>query len=161
MLLAPNFTLDELARTSHRGLAAENLRQARNYLSALLATAAMLQRVRDWFGKPIFVHSGFRSLMLNEAVGGSAKSQHTKGEAADFHVHEVPLQDVWLWIWKESGLPFGQLILEGWEVGQPTWIHLSLGAPWRDPKFCGRVLTFEAGHYQTVDVVAPPKPPPG
>ena len=71
-------------------------------------------------------------------------------EAADFHVKGVELTDVFNWIWKESGLNWGQLILEGWEVRKPTWIHISLGAPYRPKKTSQQVLKFEAGKYTSL-----------
>lgn len=43
----------------------------------------VLQPLRDVWGKPLTINSGYRCPKLNAAVGGVAKSQHTKGEAAD------------------------------------------------------------------------------
>ena len=43
----------------------------------------ILDPLRVAWGKPIVVTSGYRSPKLNRAVGGAAKSQHCKGEAAD------------------------------------------------------------------------------
>lgn len=43
----------------------------------------VLQPLRDAWGGPIFINSGYRCPELNKAVGGVDTSQHTKGEAAD------------------------------------------------------------------------------
>lgn len=43
----------------------------------------VLDPARELFGKPIHVNNGFRCPLHNTAVGGTAKSQHTLGEAAD------------------------------------------------------------------------------
>ena len=43
----------------------------------------VLNPLREKFGKPIRITSGFRSPELNKAVGGKPTSQHTKGEAMD------------------------------------------------------------------------------
>ena len=43
----------------------------------------ILQPVREEFG-PIRISSGYRSPALNAKIGGSGKSQHCNGEAADF-----------------------------------------------------------------------------
>ena len=43
----------------------------------------VLQPLRDLWGKPIHINSGYRCPQLNAMVGGVAASQHTKGEAAD------------------------------------------------------------------------------
>lgn len=43
----------------------------------------VLDPARELLGKPIHVNSGFRCPLHNTAVGGTAKSQHILGEAAD------------------------------------------------------------------------------
>ena len=46
----------------------------------------VLQPLRDAWGGPLFINSGYRSPELNKAVGGVATSQHCKGQAADVGV---------------------------------------------------------------------------
>lgn len=48
-----------------------------------------LDPIRELWGKPIGVNSGFRSRELNRAVGGSSASQHLRGEAADITTGSV------------------------------------------------------------------------
>lgn len=55
--------------------------EVRDNLKALVDN--ILQPLRDAWGGPIFINSGYRSKELNEAVGGVETSQHRKGEAAD------------------------------------------------------------------------------
>lgn len=141
--LAPNFTLAEFVRTNHRSLYEANAAEALGYLEPLRETAAMLQLIRNRFGRPVILHSGFRGEALNTAIGGSSTSQHRKGEAADFHVHGVGLYEVFAWVRDESGLPYGQLILEGSIPDQPTWLHLSLGEPWRALDRCRQAMTWD------------------
>lgn len=43
----------------------------------------VLQPLRDAYGKPLRINSGYRCPELNSLVGGSPSSQHIKGEAAD------------------------------------------------------------------------------
>ena len=43
----------------------------------------VLDRLRDEWGRPIIVTSGYRCKELNAAVGGARYSQHLKGQAAD------------------------------------------------------------------------------
>ena len=43
----------------------------------------ILQPLRDAWGGPLFINSGYRCLELNKAVGGVPTSQHVLGQAAD------------------------------------------------------------------------------
>ena len=43
----------------------------------------VLAPLREWYGKPIVVNSGYRCPALNKAVGGATTSQHMSGQAAD------------------------------------------------------------------------------
>lgn len=147
--LAKNFTFGELTTTSRKELAAKNAAEAVDFLNAGKALAAMLQAVRDHFGKPVKVHSGFRGRTLNAAVGGAETSQHLTFQAADFHVEGVELVDVFDWIRKSSGLAFGQVILEGASPANPTWIHLSLGEPWRPAAKCRQALRYDGKRYSS------------
>ena len=145
------FSFNELTRTNHRKYLEENRREALLYRDVGMKLAAMLDVIREHYGKPVIVHSGFRCVGLNAAIGGSSTSQHKKFEAADFHVAGEDLREVWEWIWKESGIEFGQLILEGWRDGNPSWIHLSLGEPYRPAHKCGQVMTWSRDRgYQRV-----------
>jgi uncharacterized protein YcbK (DUF882 family) len=137
-----HFTLREMAVTSHRELLQTNIQQAQEKLPSLTAVCRMLERVRERFCRPVLVHSGYRCLELNTHIGGAAHSQHMLGEACDFSVSGVLLQTVWEWIWKESGLPYGQCLLEGKTGAEWGWIHLSLGEPWRPVEKCRQHLTI-------------------
>ena len=54
----------------------------------------VLQCIREHFGKPVHITSGYRTAAHNAAVGGSKSSQHLLGRAADFHVEGVPVAAV-------------------------------------------------------------------
>jgi hypothetical protein len=148
--LAPNFTFGEMTNTGQTSLLTKNRQEALQFINAGKALAEMLQVVRDHFKKPVTIHSAFRGPSVNTAVGGSKTSQHMKFEACDFHVEGFTLQQVFDWIRKESGLKYGQVILEGRQPGKPTWIHLSLGEPWRDAKNCRQQMTFDGSKYTNV-----------
>lgn len=150
MKLSRHFTLAELTITEVRTLAELNHRKARDELPALRALADLLEDVRKLLGdKPIIVHSGYRCPELNRLIGGSFTSQHVKGEAADFHVVGMDLRDAFDLI-RRSSLSFGQCILEdGDGDGVPTWIHLSLGPPWRDAGRSRQALLFDGRTYKS------------
>lgn len=59
--------------------------QFRDYISEL---ARQLQIIRDEWGAPIIISSGYRCQELNKLVGGVNSSDHTKGCACDLHTKE-------------------------------------------------------------------------
>lgn len=81
----------------------------------------VLDPLREAYGKPITVNSGYRCLKLNEAVGGSPTSDHMQGCAADI-TGGSPIENKKLFDLVQSlGLPFDQLIDEkGY-----AWVHVS------------------------------------
>lgn len=54
----------------------------------------VLQCIREHFGRPVHITSGYRTAEHNAAVGGSKSSQHLLGRAADFYVEGVPVATV-------------------------------------------------------------------
>jgi zinc D-Ala-D-Ala carboxypeptidase len=87
----------------------------------------VFQKVRTHFGGPLFVSSFYRSPALNKAIGGSATSQHCKGEAMDIDGDVYPTasnKQVFEYI--RDNCPFDQLIVEGIENGRIAWVHVSL-----------------------------------
>ena len=51
--------------------------------------AALLQKIRDHFGRPVVITSGYRTASHNTKVGGSKSSQHLLGRAADIQVQDT------------------------------------------------------------------------
>lgn len=49
----------------------------------------VLQKIRDHFGKPLIINSGYRTEAKNRAVGGAQYSQHKYGTAADIRISGV------------------------------------------------------------------------
>lgn len=88
--------------------------EVRDSIQAL--TENVLQPLRDAWGKPLKVNSGYRCKALNAAVGGVPTSQHVKGEAADIAAGD-PVKLARLAV--KLGLPFDQMIL------YPTFVHFS------------------------------------
>ena len=88
----------------------------------------ILQPIRDKYGKPIIVTSGFRCTKLNSAIGGAKTSQHCKGEAADIRSvsdtrkDNIELFNLILQMLKDKEIKVGQLIDE---YGY-NWVHVSL-----------------------------------
>jgi hypothetical protein len=88
----------------------------------------IFQPIREQFQEPIIISSGYRSEKLNEAIGGSLNSQHSKGQAGDIDQDntgtKVNNRDVFDFILDH--LDFDQLILEFPDSdGNPSWVHVS------------------------------------
>ena len=80
-----------------------------------------LDKVRELWGKPIGVNSGYRSADLNRAVGGANNSQHLRGEAADITAGTKENNRKLFDLIVASDIPFDQLIDEsGYK-----WLHIS------------------------------------
>lgn len=85
----------------------------------------VLDPLREAWGQPIVVSSGYRSPILNRAVGGVSSSQHILGQVADIHtVSDKPSENKKLYdLIKKLKLPVDQCINE---YGY-NWIHVSYG----------------------------------
>lgn len=118
------FTIEELIKSSTaRRKGIPNLPNGEQKENLIALVDNVLDPLRKLWGKPIIVTSGFRCAKLNRAVGGVAKSQHTKGQAADIRtVENTTMENKRLFdVAMRSGLPFDQLIDE---YGY-NWIHIS------------------------------------
>lgn len=118
------FTMSELcASATARRLGISNIPDEKQAESLRQLVAHVLDPLREAWGAPVVVTSGFRSPRLNAAVGGTRHSQHMLGEAADIRtLSDRPednrrLRDLLI----SLRLPFDQLIDEfGCD-----WLHVS------------------------------------
>lgn len=81
----------------------------------------ILDPLRERYGKPITVNSGYRCPALNKAVNGSKTSQHVEGLAADITAGSPKENKILFELIQELNLPFDQLIDEK----KFSWIHVS------------------------------------
>ena len=85
----------------------------------------IFEPIREHFGVPIHISSGYRSKELNAAVGGSASSQHCQGEAIDIDMDGTSITNAEIFNYIKDNLEFDQLL---WEFGtntNPDWVHVS------------------------------------
>jgi zinc D-Ala-D-Ala carboxypeptidase len=127
--ISANFTLQEMTKSQtavRRGI--ENTPAPEHVAALKLLCDGVLERVRDNFKRPVLVSSGYRSPALCKAIGSSAKSQHAKGQAADFELAGVDNIDLARWI--RDTLDYDQLILEFYDKDDPQsgWVHCSTKA---------------------------------
>lgn len=83
----------------------------------------ILDPLREAYGMPIVVNSAYRCAKLNRAVGGAARSQHCKGEAADIRTVENTKESNYrlFQLIQKLKLPYDQLIDEY----NYSWVHVS------------------------------------
>lgn len=137
------FTMPELVRSqtaeTHKPKPIDNTPPA-ELLPNLHRLMDYLDLIREAYGKPIRVSSGYRCPQLNALVGGSSSSQHKQGLAADLVVPDLEhLIDV---IRKLGG--FDQLIDER-PKGRGRWVHVSIAAEGGKPR--GSVMRYDGRHY--------------
>ena len=128
MKLSTNFSVAELSKSeaaTRQGLDNTPSMEVIDCLQALVDN--VLQPLRDKLG-PIVVTSGYRSPAVNKAIGGSATSDHCKGQAADIEVLNMDNKALAEYI--RDNMKFTQLILEFYRKGVPDsgWVHVSYNA---------------------------------
>ena len=118
------FTMDELTHSAtaiRKGIDNTPDSKVKANLTSLVAN--ILDPLREAYGKPIVVSSGYRCAKLNRAVGGVARSQHLSGQAADIQSagksrsEHKKLFD----LARKLSLPYDQLIDEH----DYKWVHIS------------------------------------
>lgn len=118
------FTMNELTHSAtaiRKGIDNTPDNTAKANLTALVAN--ILDPLREAYGKPIVVSSGYRCAKLNRAVGGVARSQHITGQAADIQsVSKSKADHKKLFeLAQRLRLPYDQLIDEY----DYKWVHIS------------------------------------
>ena len=115
------FTIDELCKSDtakKKGIDNTPTAEIKQKLEVLIDE--LLDPVREAWGKPIRVNSGYRCPKLNKAVGGVSNSQHMKGEAADLNAGSVSLNKQ-LFELIRTRYEYDQLIDEA----NYAWVHVS------------------------------------
>ena len=86
MKLSKNFSLDEVIRSATATkLGIDNTPDDEHLKNLQVVVDEIAQPLRDHFGKPVRINSGYRSPALNEAIGGSTKTQHMHHVKQTYH----------------------------------------------------------------------------
>ena len=136
--MSEHFPLESLTFSQtaiRKGISNEPPQQAIDNLTALCST--LLEPARALLGVPFHVDSGYRSEVLNEAVGGATHSAHLDGRAADVVPVGMDLREAFDRL-RSSDLPVDQCILE---CG--AWLHLAIAKDGDEPR--GEFLTASGG----------------
>lgn len=124
--LSENFTLGEfIASDTAKKKGIDNTPTLADIYHMEELCKNLLQPIRDAWGKPIKVTSGFRCYKLNRAVGGSPTSVHTRGWAVDIKPASGSYKDFEVFVvdfLMKSDLKWDQVIRE--TSGNSKWLHL-------------------------------------
>jgi hypothetical protein len=121
MQLTPHFTLEELCFSQEAVRTGLDNTPPPDVVANLLRLAKMLEKVRALLKKPIHISSGYRSPALNARIGGSTKSAHMDGRAADFICPEFGTPYVVAKKIAAARLGYDQMIHE-----YGRWVHIAV-----------------------------------
>lgn len=142
MKLTENFSLHEFTDSGtavqYRIDNTTPLYESENCMLNIRRLANYLQRIRNCYGRPISINSGYRCKELNAIVGGTKNSQHVSGEAADLTTGSRNENKRLFELIRRIG-GFDQLIDEK----NYQWIHCS----YRAGRCRGEVLRLVNGKY--------------
>jgi zinc D-Ala-D-Ala carboxypeptidase len=152
MKLSKNLTLKEVTKsdTANR-LGIDNTPEDFDIKNLRAIAEEVFQPLRDHFGVPLFVSSGFRSKKLNKAIGGSKYSQHMVGEALDIDADvygRVTNRELFMFI--KENLIFDQLIWEFGDDDTPDWVHVSYKEKGQNKKQVKRAYRDSKGVYYKI-----------
>lgn len=119
------FTIEELTRSTTataRGINNTPTPEIKANLERLVDK--VLDGLREIYGKPITVNSGYRCPELNKAVGGSKTSDHMNGFSVDITASSKKENAILFQIIKDN-FDFDQLIWEKGNSEYPDWVHVS------------------------------------
>ena len=135
MQLSKNLALAEVTRSEtakRKGIS--NMPTPEHMENFKLLAENVFQPIRDHFGVPIRISSGYRSAALNKAIGGAGKtvngvyipaSQHCTGEAIDIDMDGTSITNKQVFDYIKANLNFDQLIWEFGTDANPDWVHVS------------------------------------
>ena len=126
MKLSTHLDLSEVIRSdSAKRNGISNMPTQEHIANFMLLAEKIFEPIREHFCVPIRISSGYRSKELNAKIGGSATSQHCKGQAIDIDMDGTTITNKQIFDYIKDNLPFDQLI---WEFGNEDncdWVHVS------------------------------------
>ena len=147
MKLSKNLSLAEVTKsTTAKRLGIDNKPDEWTTENLRKVAEHIFQPMREHFGRPIFVSSGYRSPELNVAIGGSKRSQHVEGRALDLDgdvFGHVSNSSIFNYI--RENLQFDQLIWEFGDEDNPDWVHVSFVYDGVNRKRCLKALRDDRG----------------
>lgn len=132
MKLSKHLELAEVIRSSTaKRLGIKNEPTAEHLANLKLLAENIFEPIREHFGRPIFISSGYRSAALNKATpGASTTSQHSKGEALDIDMDGTEISNKQVFEFIKNNLNFDQIINEF----DYSWVHVSFSSTGKQRK---------------------------
>lgn len=126
MKISQHLTLAELIRSeSAKRLGISNMPTPEHLENLKQLAENIFEPIRNHFGSPIYISSGYRSQALNAAIPGSSiNSQHSRGMAIDIDMDGTDIKNSAIFEYAKT-LPFDQLIWEFGTKDNPDWLHIS------------------------------------
>lgn len=122
MKLSTHLDLSEVIRSdSAKRNGISNMPTKEHIANFMLLAEKIFEPIREHFGVPIRISSGYRSKELNEKIGGSSTSQHSSGEALDIDNDGTTITNKQIFDYIKDNLEFDQLINEF----NYSWVHVS------------------------------------
>lgn len=90
-----------------------------------LLAEKIFEPLRKHVNGPIKINSFYRGPELNKAIGGSANSQHCKGQAMDIDDVYGYMSNAEMYEYIKNNLSFDQMIWEFGNSDNPDWVHVS------------------------------------
>jgi len=128
MQISEHLSLSELIRSSTgKRLGITNIPPENVIQNLKLLSEKVFEPLRNHFGVPIPVVSGYRCKALNDAVGGSSTSQHMQGEAIDIDMDGTSsgFTNAQIYHYIKDNMVYDQLIWEFGNAENPDWVHVS------------------------------------
>lgn len=127
MKLSKNLSLAEVTKSNTaKRLGIDNTPDDWEIENLRAIAEEVFQPLRDSFGVPIHVSSGYRCEKLNVKIGGSIRSQHVQGRALDLDADVFGgCTNSQIFQFILNNLTFDQLIWEFGDQDDPDWVHVS------------------------------------
>jgi len=141
--LSQHFTYDELTYSEtalRKGI--PNVPSDEQLVCLIRLCETILEPVRKILNAPMHINSGFRTPVLNTAVGGAHTSAHLTGEAADFVPIGLDLRTTFDILRASTDVPYDQIIFEC-----KAWIHIAVAPVGLKPRRQALTATGHAGDW--------------
>lgn len=127
MQISKHLTLEELTFSATAvKMGIQNVPTQNQINNLKIVADKVFEPMREHFGIPIHINSGFRIQNLNVAIGGSGSSQHCGGQALDISLKDTSkFNNADLYAYILNNLDYDQLIWEFGTTESPDWVHVS------------------------------------